>query len=387
MDRKLPVISIIDSIGKHGGLHYYVDGVARGLASRGHSVRVHVTVLTGTAPARPYETRVVFGDLYGSDPTAKRALRYFAGLTRALWLSWRAGADIVHLHAFHYDLRELAAIWGSRLAGMKVILTVHDIESFGHARSSRIKRLALAGASALMFHNRFSKAEFERLGGTTSVPSAIIPHGHYVDAYPEPMPRTRARRLLGLPSEDMVFLFFGNPREEKGLDLLLRALVDLKDRPGWRLVTAGKMKPPQQAYFRDLVDRLGLSDRVRLDAKHVSDEEALAYYGAADLVVVPYRRVYESGVTIMSMSLGRAVLVSDLEPLVDLVAGGRFGLIFHSEDAASLADALVESMNRKAELDDVGAAARDHVVETRNWNGIGALLGELAGEILSRPRD
>ena len=383
MRENLPTIAIIDPLGKHGGFHYYVSGTARGLAAQGHPVHVYVTAFTGITPGKPFAERVAFGDLYGPTPTAVRAARYFVGLIRALWWSRWAGAEIVILHAFQHDLREMTAIWGARLLGLKVILTVHDIESFGSPRSALTRRLAMAGASALVFQNRFSKAAFERLRAGPTQRSAIIPHGHYVDDYPSPPSREEARRQLGLDADEFIFLFFGNPREEKGLDLLIRALAALRDRPGWRLVTAGKMKPHQEADIRGLVEKTGLGNRVRIDARHIADDEAATYYRAANIVVVPYRRIYESGVTIMAMSLERAALVSDLEPLTNKIVHHRTGLVFASGDETSLAAALHEALGCRGELDDFGREGRLSVLAANDWMQIGAALSAL-GRALCR---
>lgn len=374
MHDALPVISIIDPLGKHGGHHYYVDGTARGLTEAGHRVHVYLTAFTGVTAGRGYEERIAFGELFGTDPTALRALRYFVGLGKSLWWARMAGTKVVNLHAFHHDIRELTAIWGCRFLGMRVALTIHDIESFGSPRSSSIRRLALAGANILIFQNRFSKETFERLSGTTGQRSAIVPHGHYCDAYPNPPSREDARCHLGLGSDDFIFLFFGNPRKEKGLDLLIRALAPLRGQPGWLLLIAGKMKPTQEAAIRGLVAEAGLEDRVRMNTRHIPDEETPDYYRAADIIVVPYRQIYESGVTIMSMSMARAALVSDLEPLTEKIIPAKTGLVFHCNDEANLTAALLESLDRRNELDSFGKEGQIQVKTKRNWTRIGQSL-------------
>lgn len=381
MHDALPVISIIDPLGKHGGHHYYVDGTARGLTAAGHRVHVYLTAFTGVTAGRVYEERVAFGELFGTDPKVVRALRYFAGLVKSLWWARLAGTRVVNLHAFHHDMRELTAIWGCRFLGMRVALTVHDIESFGSSRSSRIRKLALAGANLLVFQNNFSREMFERLSGTAGQRSAVIAHGHYCDAYPDPPSREDARRRLGIDAEDFIFLFFGNPREEKGLDLLVRALAPLRGQFGWRLLIAGKMKPAQEAAVRELVMEAGLEDHVRIDARHIPDDETPAYYRAADIVVIPYRRIYESGVTIMSMSMARAALVSDLEPLTEKIVPAQTGLVFHCGDEADLSAMLSEALDRRDELDGFGKEGQRHVMATRNWMRIGQSLSAVICDI------
>lgn len=378
---KLPVIAIIDPLGRHGGFHYYVDGAARGLAAAGHEVHVYVTSFTGVSGSGQFEERVAFGDIYGKAPTYKRALRYFVGLVRALWWAWQASTKVVYLHAFHHDFREMAAVWGARALGMKVILTVHDIESFGFQRSRLTKRAVLAGGSALVFQNAYSKLVFESVGKYDRRKSAIVPHGHYCDAYPHPPSRKQARQELALNDAEFIFLFFGNPREEKGLDLLIRALSALKDLRGWRLLVAGKMKSPQEEAIRKLIVEAGLQEFVLIDAHHISDEKAAAYYRASNVVVIPYRRIYESGVAIMAMSMARAALVSDLEPLTDKIAANETGFVFACDDEAALSSALGEVFARRAELDDMGSAGLRKVLATRDWKDIGRALSRVACEL------
>lgn len=373
-----PMIAIIDPIGKHAGLHYYVDGTARGLAANGYQVKVYVTSFTGVAANRIYDSKVAFGQLYGNDPTYLRALRYFTGLSKAVFWAWLAGVKVVNLHAFHHDLREAAAVWACRLAGMRVILTMHDVETFGSKRSSLSRRLSLSGARALVFQNAFSRQVFEQLGGPSAKKIAIVPHGHYIHAYPSPPSRQEARNSLKIDDNEFVLLFFGNPREEKGLDLLIRALGSWASKPGWKLVIAGKMRPAQEKAVRDLVSEAGIADHVRLDVGHISDEDASSYYRAADLVVIPYRRIYESGVTIMAMSMARAALVSDHEPLTEKIQEDVSGFVFASDNEASLLTSLNKAFENRERLDELGQSGYKKVLESRSWEQIGALLGKVA---------
>jgi D-inositol-3-phosphate glycosyltransferase len=380
-------IAIIDPLGRHGGQHYYINGVACGLSKTGRRVLVYIPKFTGVTGRESYEVFVSFGQLYGSDPVLLRGWRYLHGLiVSTVSAKWR-GANVVSHHLFHYGLREVGAVWLARILGMKVILTLHDVESFGQPGSHLLRSLVLAGAAGFILHNRFSMGAFERSAEAKDghKPRAIIPHGHYVDFLP-PLPRAEARAALGLPKDPMIFLFFGNSRQEKGLDLLFKACAGMKGRPGWMILVAGKMASYQLIHYRSLIDRYGLGKFVRVDAKHVSDDEASAYYGAANLVVVPYRRIYESGVTIMAMSLGRAVLVSNLEPLVESIAGGEAGLVFESDDVKSLLAHLMQAMEERSSLDSIGARAKAHVIAARDWAKIGKMTGQFVDEVCGSRR-
>ncbi|MHA1525352.1 MAG: glycosyltransferase family 4 protein [Alphaproteobacteria bacterium] len=358
-------IAIIDPLGRHGGFHYYVDGLARGLCRAGFEVRVYVTQFTGAGGQQPYKASVCFGDLYGNAPIFARAVRFLRGTLVALRGARAHGAQIVSYHIFNYGLREIAAVWLARLFGMKVVLTLHEVEG-----GARLYRALVQGAAAgFILHNRFALAAFERRGGALSNPRTIIKHGSYCEHFPTPPPRKTARAALGLPGSPalpVIFLFFGNPRPDKGLDLLLEACAGLKQHRGWMLVVAGKMNPGQRARCQSLVDRHGLGDQVRVDAGHVGDAQLAAYFRAANLVVAPYIRVCESGVALMAMSLGRAVLVADLEPLAAAVDGGKAGILFKSRDPKALGRALADALRDPAALDTLGERAKTHVARSRD---------------------
>jgi glycosyltransferase involved in cell wall biosynthesis len=280
----------------------------------------------------------------------------------------------------NFDWRDVYAVWLLRLLGMRIFFTVHDVESFGDKGSRVLRRLVLQGGAGYILHNQFSANIFLRDPDTPKRPIAIIPHGHYVDSFPIVPTREEARRHLGLGGDAFLFLFFGNSRKEKGLDILLEACAGLRKDLNWFLLVAGKQKPAQLEGCISMVRQYGLEERVRIDAKHVSDEDAVAYYRASDLVVVPYRVVYESGVTIMSMTLGRAVLASDLPPLVESTDNGAAGLLFEAGNVGSLARQLDAAIKSKDRIDELGELGSEHVRARRDWD----LIAKRTLEFLDR---
>lgn len=328
-----------------------------------------------------YRAFVSFNRLYGTDPTWRRGLRYLKGTVSALWKARRHGSRYAIFHIFSYGPKEAFSVWAARLLGLKVVLILHDIESFGQPSARTMRQIMLAGTDKCIVHNAFSLRELTSLVPSMADKAIVAPHGHYIDAFPDPMPRQAARSQLALPQDRFIALFFGNSRIEKGLDLLLEAVADTGGQEEFLLLVAGKMKPQQEELYRAVAERSGSSDRVRFDIKFVSDEEALAYYAASDLVVVPYRKVYESGVTIMAMSLGRAVLVSNLEPLMESIGQREAGMVFQSDDSAALTEALRKAMHQRGSLDSVGETGRSRVRELRDWQAIGhRILDGLAGQ-------
>ncbi len=186
----------------------------------------------------------------------------------------------------------------------------------------------------------------------------------------------------------MVFLFFGSCQPKKGLDVALRALAELKEcKDQVLLVTAGKMKPHEEAGFRRLADELKLGDLVRIDVGLIPDDAALDYYRAADAVLLPYRQIYESGVAITASTCARAVVASDLPALLDVTENGRLGLHFRTGDPSGLARAMEDALCRQGELDSLGSLAREKVLTERDPVVIGAQTFALYEQVLATQLD
>jgi beta-1,4-mannosyltransferase len=132
------------------------------------------------------------------------------------------------------------------------------------------------------------------------VASEVVLHGHYRDwfaAHPT-FPAQRGR--LG---------YFGLIRRYKGVDRLLRAFATL---PGdYSLVVAGRPSSPELA---DTLAELAAADpRVELKLAYLTDEELVQVASMAELVVLPYREMHNSGGALTALSLDRPVLVPDNE--------------------------------------------------------------------------
>ena len=64
------------------------------------------------------------------------------------------------------------------------------------------------------------------------------------------------------------------------------------------------------------------------------------YYASSDIVVLPYRRIYQSGVLMMSLCYKKPVIVSDLPSFKEIIVDQENGVFFSSDDSVSLAHAV-----------------------------------------------
>lgn len=185
--------------------------------------------------------------------------------------------------------------------------------------------------------------EVERDLRTLGVEAPIrrIHHPIY-DHFGDPIDRHEARRRLGLDPERPVILFFGYVRAYKGLDVLLEALARVRDElPSLQLVVAGEFYEDEQL-TRDRITRLGLHEQVHLRAGYVPDDDVPLLFSACDAVVQPYRTATQSGVAQIAYHFGRAMILSDVGGLSEIVPHGEAGLVVPPSDPDALADALQE---------------------------------------------
>ena len=82
------------------------------------------------------------------------------------------------------------------------------------------------------------------------------------------------------------------------------------------------------------------SGRVLLRAEYIPDEETELYFKAADVLVLPYRFIFQSGVLFLGYSFGLPVVAADVGTLKDEIIEGKTGFVFKPEDSVDLASAI-----------------------------------------------
>lgn len=177
----------------------------------------------------------------------------------------------------------------------------------------------------------------------------FTPHPIY-DHYGEVMPREEALKLLQLDPDYRYLLFFGFIRDYKGLDWLIRAMAEpqLKDRQ-IRLIVAGEFYSDSEPYLK-LIRELGLEEKIILHTDYIPDAQINRYFGAADLVVQPYKTATQSGVTQIGYHFNKAMLVTDVGGLGEIVANGKSGYVVKPEVSA-IAETIADFYDRERQTD------------------------------------
>ena len=169
-------------------------------------------------------------------------------------------------------------------------------------------------------------------------PKAFSPHPIY-DHYGERMTKEEACKALGLDPKKNYMLFFGLVRVYKGLDLLLDAFAQIKDQlPSLQLIIAGEFYEDEEKYCAQITAN-GLEERVILRNEFIPDADLRKYFGAADLIVQPYKSATQSGVTQVAFHFEKPMLVTNVGGLGEIVHDHQMGYA-----CAPTADAIAEDV-------------------------------------------
>ena len=251
--------------------------------------------------------------------------------------------------------------------GYRIIWTMHNFlpheRPFPHV--DRMANLAASiAADAVIAHCRHGADLLaEHYHRTDAV--HVIPHGHFIDVFPNTISRREARMKLSLPEDAFVYLFLGNARAYKGIEILIEAFKRI-DGPDSLLLLMMKQKV-DMAYGKTLLGLAEGSSRIRIATSLFFPNEVFQdYVNAADVAVFPFHQVLTSGSVIAALSFGRPVIGPRLGCLPELV-GDKVGILYDSEDAEGLEKALRKI--REKDTGKMGRAARK-LAESLDWDGI-----------------
>ena len=315
-----------------GGVERHVERLAKRLVQRGCSV----TVLT-TGLEQGLQARERIGDV---DVMRVAAFRHGSDFYAApdIYTELKDGEwDIVHVQSYHTFVAPLAML-GAVKADLPFVLTFH-----GGGHSSRFRtrvrstqllalRPLLARASRLVAVARFEIAHYGRLLRLPEDRFALIPNGAELPSPPETeRPRAGGFQLASV----------GRLERYKGHQRVIAALPHiLATRPDATLWIAGS--GPYETELRVLAHRLGVGDRVLIEAVPAgADQELAARLAAVDVVVLMSEFETHPLAVLEALALGRPVVVADTSGLSEVAAAGHARAVPLKCDPAVLAAAIV----------------------------------------------
>jgi glycosyltransferase involved in cell wall biosynthesis len=124
---------------------------------------------------------------------------------------------------------------------------------------------------------------------------------------------------------------------------------------------------------------------VRFVARFITDEQLPPYFRRADLVVLPYREIDQSGVLFTALAFGKPLLLSDVGGFPEVAATGA-ARTFAAGDVGALHDALGELLADSAALSQLAERARAAAAGPYSWREVAQRTLELYDELLDEDR-
>lgn len=278
------------------------------------------------------------------------------------------GARLLHLHwVYPFCIpflsrsvgARLAEVWFSvflrtvRLCRMSLVWTAHNVlpHSPVFPDDAAQRRRLVAAADAVVVHSEVTARKLADIGARPTR-TVTVPHGPYGDVWTETVGRAEARTRLGVPADASIVLFFGKVARYKGVQDLVAVWPAVREAfPGALLLVVGQC---DDAGLRAELSAAATSaNSVDLRPNHVPEPDVPSYFAAADLVALPFRAVTTSGSVTLAYSLGRAVLIPDLEELSDAPSPAA---LRHAPTLDGLRTGLLAALSAgRNELDDIGA--------------------------------
>lgn len=266
-----------------------------------------------------------------------------------------AAADVVHFQWLSVQAADVHLLPRSR----PVVLTAHDVLPREPRRGQLDgQRRLYDRVDAVVVHSEHGRARLRDELGVDPAKLHVIPHGAFEHLTCAPREPPLAPELAAV--EKPVVLLFGLMRPYKGIDVALEAWRGIEQAELW-IVGRPRM---------DIAPlRAAAPPGVRWVPRFVVDAELAAYFRRADLVVLPYRQIDQSGVLFTALAFGKPLLLSAVGGFPEVAATGAAELV-PAGDAAALHGALVRLLADASARARLAAAARAAAAGPYAWDGI-----------------
>jgi glycosyltransferase involved in cell wall biosynthesis len=334
------------------------------------------------------------GDQRQNAPVRTKIARVLAYYLRLIRYALFTKVPIFHIlwnNKFEWFDRTILMLF-YRARRKKIVLTVHNVNAgwrdetdtwLNHATLKAQYRLA----HHLFVHTEKMKSELGAIYGVNEAAITVIPFG-LNNAVPQTtLTPHEARVRLGFQANHKILLFFGSIAPYKGLEYLVAAFQMLAtSHPDYRLIIAGSPKKGFEAYWNAIRERMrgDASSQTVEKIEFISDEHTELYFKAADVLILPYTEIFQSGVLFLGYSFGLPVLAADVGSLKGDIVPGRTGYVFSPKDPVDLARA-VESYFSSELFHELPARRLDIIAYARDrysWDSVVRKTQQVYAELL-----
>ncbi|MEO8392535.1 MAG: glycosyltransferase family 4 protein, partial [Chloroflexota bacterium] len=229
--------------------------------------------------------------------------------------------------------------------GIPVVYTAHDVEPL-FSQAFNLSSIYTA-VDAIIVHAEANRDfMLQRYPSLSEKVIRVIPHLASEWVIPPGADRASARAILSIAPDAQVLLFFGSSRRYKGLNILVEAFAQAREAcPSLWLAVAGHLENLQ--IFSSLPEA-----RLLVEPNYIPSDQVWIYHLAADLVVLPYSQISQSGELITAMSFGLPVIATNIGGMPETI--NKNGWVVPPNDANALTAAIIDAFSDIPRLRSMG---------------------------------
>lgn len=232
-----------------------------------------------------------------------------------------------------------------------IVWTVHNLESHESPYPGLEKKLYDFLYNQVDGFISLNKSGIEIIEERVPTPNnkyfKYIPHPNYKHYYSNYIDKNQARKKLNIEQDKFVFLFIGQIRRYKNVSALIKAYSELDNR-NTVLLIAGKVSLDVKPEIEALA---GGNETVIICEGFIKDEDLQLFLNTADLVVTPYKQIFNSGSVFLNLSFGKPTLAPDLmlfRELKDSIGSEWLKTYENEISGDALNQAMIEVENDRA---------------------------------------
>jgi len=242
-----------------------------------------------------------------------------------------------------------------KMFGKKLVFTAHNIDQQERDRkSTKINKISLQIlyniVDHIFVHTEKMKYQLINEFNIDGKKIKVIPFGINTLIPVTDIKREEAKKKLGLNLSNKIILFFGRIAPYKGLELLISAFDRVvKSNDDYRLVIAGQtMDRNSKGYWKNIKEMIverELQKYIIQRIEYIPDEDIEIYYKSADVLILPYSHIFQTGVLFISYYFGLPVIATDVGSFREDIIDGKTGLVCNKNDEIGLSGKIIEYFN------------------------------------------
>jgi glycosyltransferase involved in cell wall biosynthesis len=280
----------------------------------------------------------------------------------------KADIPLIREKIFFQSLRLITELFWLKLKGIKIIWTVHNVLGHSSLNANQellFRRVLSRLCDHLVVHCPVARSKIiDAYRLSTDINIAVIPHGHYIDCYENEITEDEARRSLSVSSNETAFLFLGQIRPYKGIFELIDAFKRLETSRAILIIAGGGCG--NNRIEQKVQDLCKMEGQIHLVLQFVPDKQVQLYMNAADVVVLPFKKVLTSGSLMLALSFGRPIIAPRLGCVSDVLEGTN-NLMYDPDIPGGLYRAMQAALQMN--LDYIGQKNLQHVRQF-DWDAI-----------------